>query len=143
MDEVMEHSGRTECRRRLLPARTVVYFVLALCLFSSFDSTGPPRYRSVLRTLTEKLRHLPGMCVERLPTSSALTRAGQRLGAKPLQCSRDGAARWPRRRPRARSGSGWSPGRAPRWMSSTPPPNARQFGFTGRDGVNQSEHRSV
>ncbi|MGW0791681.1 transposase domain-containing protein [Streptomyces sp. NPDC002911] len=44
VDEVVEHSGRTEVRRRLLPARTVVYFVLALCLFSSSDSTGPPGY---------------------------------------------------------------------------------------------------
>ncbi|WP_442818843.1 transposase domain-containing protein [Streptomyces sp. NBC_01320] len=56
-----------------------------LCLFSSSDSAGPPGCRAVLRTLTEKLRHLPGGAVQCLPTSSALTRARQRLGAKPLQ----------------------------------------------------------
>jgi hypothetical protein len=75
VDEVLELTGRVECRRRLLPARAVVYFVLALCLFSSSDSAGPPGYRAVLRTLTDKLRHLPCGLVQRLPTSSALTRA--------------------------------------------------------------------
>ncbi|MFI6057786.1 transposase domain-containing protein [Streptomyces sp. NPDC051286] len=85
VDEVVELTGCGERRRRLLPARAVVYFVLALSLFSSSDSAGPPGYRSVLRTLTEKLRHLPGLCVQHLPTSSALTRARQRLGDKPLQ----------------------------------------------------------
>ncbi|MFD9437093.1 hypothetical protein [Streptomyces sp. NPDC060002] len=49
----------------------MVCFVLALCLFSSSDSAGPPGYRVVLRTLTEKLRHLPGGIVQRLPTSPA------------------------------------------------------------------------
>ncbi|GAA0665177.1 hypothetical protein GCM10009535_51150 [Streptomyces thermocarboxydovorans] len=63
----------------------MVYFVLALCLFSSSGSAGPPGYRVVLRSLTEKLRHLPGGFVQRQPTSSALTRARQRLGGKPLQ----------------------------------------------------------
>ncbi|MDJ0465501.1 transposase domain-containing protein [Streptomyces sp. H27-C3] len=69
VDEVLELTGRTERRRRLLPARTVVYFVLALCLFSSSGSAGPPGYRAVRRTLTEKLRHLPSGFVQRLPTS--------------------------------------------------------------------------
>ncbi|MEU1624931.1 transposase domain-containing protein [Streptomyces sp. NPDC020096] len=36
--------GCGERRRRLLPARAVVYFVLALRLFSSSDSAGPPVY---------------------------------------------------------------------------------------------------
>ena len=85
LDEVLERTGRVELRRRLLPARTVMYFVLALCLFGSAESAGQPGYRAVLRTLTEKLRHLPGLGVQRLPTSSALTRARQRLGEKPLR----------------------------------------------------------
>ncbi|MFD7137519.1 transposase domain-containing protein [Streptomyces sp. NPDC059894] len=90
VDDVLELTGRVERRRRLLSARAVVYFVLALCLFSSSDSTGPPGYRVVLRTLTEKLRHLPGGLVQRLPTSSALTRARQRLGDKPFQALFEG-----------------------------------------------------
>lgn len=85
IDEVLESTGRVELRRRLLPARAVVYFVLALCLFGSAESAVQPGYRAVLRTLTEKLRHLPGLGFQRLPTSSALTRARRRLGEKPLR----------------------------------------------------------
>jgi hypothetical protein len=82
VDQVVELAGRRERRRRLLPARTVVYFVLGLCLFSGADSMGPPGYRSVMRWLTNGLRHLDGAA---LPTSSALTRARQRLGTRPFE----------------------------------------------------------
>ena len=34
VDGVIEQTGRAEQRRRLLPARVVVYFVLALALYS-------------------------------------------------------------------------------------------------------------
>jgi hypothetical protein len=82
VDEVIELAGCRERRRRLLPARAVVYFVLGLCLFSGADSAAPPGYRSVMRWLTNGVRHLHGLV---LPTSPALTRARQRLGAKPLE----------------------------------------------------------
>ena len=82
VDEVIEQAGCRERRQRLLPARAVVYFVLGLCLFSGADSSAPPGYRSVMRWLTRGVRHLHG---EVLPTSSALTRARQRLGARPLE----------------------------------------------------------
>lgn len=82
VDEVVAQCGRRERRRRLLPARAVVYFVLALCLFSGAESAGPPGYRSVLRSLTHGLRHI---CEVRLPTSAALSRARQRLGVEPMQ----------------------------------------------------------
>ena len=52
VDEVIGLSGCREKRQRLLPARTVVYFVLGLCLFSGADSCAPPGYRSVMRWLT-------------------------------------------------------------------------------------------
>jgi hypothetical protein len=82
VDRVIGLAGCREKRRRLLPARTVVYFVLGLCLFSGADSMGPPGYRSVMRWLTNGLRHLDGMV---LSASSALARARQRLGARPLE----------------------------------------------------------
>jgi hypothetical protein len=82
VDRVVAQAGRCERRARLLPARSVVYFVLALCLFSGADSMGPPGYRSVMRWLTNGLRHLHGSV---LPTSPALTKARQRLGAEPLR----------------------------------------------------------
>jgi hypothetical protein len=34
VDEVLVETGRVQQRNRLLPARLVVYFVLAMCLFS-------------------------------------------------------------------------------------------------------------
>ncbi|MFI6730867.1 transposase domain-containing protein [Streptomyces atratus] len=140
------HSGRTEYRRRLLPARTVVYFVLALCLFSSSDSAGPPGYRSVLRTLTEKLRHPPGVCVQRLATSSALTRARQRLGAKPLQILFE--RRCGTLATTATSGAFAFGLRLVAWDGTAldvpdTTANAREFGFTGKGGVNQSGHPQV
>jgi Insertion element 4 transposase N-terminal/Transposase DDE domain len=82
VDEVIDLCGCREKRQRLLPARAVVYFVLGLCLFSGADSHGPPGYRSVMRWLTNGVRHLHGLA---LPTSSALTRARQRLGSKPME----------------------------------------------------------
>jgi Insertion element 4 transposase N-terminal len=82
VDRVIELAGCREKRRRLLPARTVVYFVLGLCLFSDADSMASPGYRSVMRWLANGLRHLDGMV---LSTSSALTKARQRLGARPLE----------------------------------------------------------
>ena len=82
VDEVIEEAGCREKRRRLLPARTVVYFVLGMCLFSGADSAGPPGYRSVMRWLTNGRRHVDDLV---LPASSALTRARQRLGSRPLE----------------------------------------------------------
>jgi hypothetical protein len=81
--EVVEITGRRERRRRDLPAVAMVYFVLALCLFSGADSRVPPGYRSVWRSLTKHLRSHRSRRV--LPTSPALSRARERLGVKPFQ----------------------------------------------------------
>src|SRR3954453_19838064 len=83
VDEVVAAAGATQRRVRLLPARAVVYFVLALCFFSGADAAGPPGYRSVARWLTTGLRQPPNAL--RVPSSPALSRARQRLGAEPLQ----------------------------------------------------------
>jgi hypothetical protein len=83
VDEVVAAAGATQRRVRLLPARAVVYFVLALCLFSGADAAGPPGYRSVARWLTSGLRQRPDAL--RVPSSPALSRARARLGAEPLR----------------------------------------------------------
>src|SRR4051812_33908601 len=83
VDEVVAAAGATQRRVRLLSARAVVYFVLALCLFSGADAATPPGYRSVARSLTNGLRHLPN--AGKIPSSPALTRARQRLGPAPLR----------------------------------------------------------
>jgi Insertion element 4 transposase N-terminal/Transposase DDE domain len=83
VDEVVAAAGAAQRRVRLLPARAVVYFVLALCLFSGADAAAPPGYRSVARWLTSGLRQSPNAL--RVPSSPALSRARQRLGAEPLR----------------------------------------------------------
>lgn len=82
VDEVIEVTGCREKRRRLLPARAVVYLVLGMCLLSGSDSAGPPGYRAVMRSLTSGLRHLAGAS---LPVRQAFGKARARLGSKPLE----------------------------------------------------------
>jgi hypothetical protein len=80
VDEVLAETGRTERRRRLLPARVVVYFVLAMTLF--FDDA----YEEVMRKLVEGLRFLRSWDEHwQVPTSSALCQARARLGAEPMR----------------------------------------------------------
>jgi hypothetical protein len=86
VDRVVEQSGRAEQRRRLLPARVVVYFVLALALYSH------AAYEEVMRCLVEGLgwaqqarrgrRSWPWWHV---PGASALAEARERLGQAPLE----------------------------------------------------------
>jgi hypothetical protein len=62
----------------LLPARVVVYFVLAMTLL--FDDA----YEEVMGKLVEGLRFLRSWDEDwQLPTSSALCQARARLGAEP------------------------------------------------------------
>ena len=86
VDRVVAETGRAEQRRRLLPARVVVYFVLALALYSH------AAYEEVMRCLVEGLgwaqqarrgrRTWPWWHV---PGASALAEARARLGAAPLK----------------------------------------------------------
>ena len=86
VDRVVAATGRAEQRRRLLPARVVVYFVLALALYSH------AAYEEVLRCLVEGL----GWAVRarqgrrswpywHVPGASALGEHLERLGAEPLK----------------------------------------------------------
>src|SRR6266508_2342937 len=86
VDRVVQQTGRAEQRRRLLPARVVVYFVFALARYS------PAAYEEVMRCLVEGL----GWAVQarrgrrtwpywHVPGASALAEARERLGAEPLK----------------------------------------------------------
>ncbi|MFC8278462.1 IS4 family transposase, partial [Streptomyces sp. NPDC057271] len=77
IDEVVAETGRGELRSRLLPARVVVYFVLAMCLFF-----GQP-YEEVARLLGDGLGD--GRRSWRVPTTAAIGRARRRLGVEPLK----------------------------------------------------------
>ena len=86
VDDVLAETGRAEQRSRLLPARVVVYYVLALCLFFG------DAYEEVMRLL------VAGWLISGawrddwpVPTTGAIAQARQRLGAEPLQrCSSGG-----------------------------------------------------
>jgi len=81
VDNVLAQTGRRERRHRLLPARMVVYYLLAMCLFADIA------YLEVLRLLVEALRR-PSRVVgapARLPVKSALIQARVRLGPEPLK----------------------------------------------------------
>ena len=80
VDRVVAETGRVQRRSRLLPARVVVYYVLAMCLFFGQG------YEEVARLLTEGLayaRRWRGPW--QVPTTAAITRARARLGPEPLR----------------------------------------------------------
>jgi Insertion element 4 transposase N-terminal/Transposase DDE domain len=75
VDAVLAETGAREKRVRLLPARVVVYFTLALALFEHCS------YRAVWGKLTAALGPLALVC----PAVSSLARARRRVGAGPLR----------------------------------------------------------
>ncbi|MFE9658400.1 IS4 family transposase [Micromonospora sp. NPDC006431] len=75
VDDVLAATRRTQQRVRLLPARVVVYLLLAGCLFADLG------YRQVWAKLVAGLRGLPVAD----PSASALRQARQRLGPSPLR----------------------------------------------------------
>ena len=80
VDRVVAECGRSGRRNRLLPPRVVVYFVLAMCLFSGQG------YEEVARLLTQGLawaRRWSGSW--QVPTTAAISRARVRLGPEPLR----------------------------------------------------------
>jgi Insertion element 4 transposase N-terminal/Transposase DDE domain len=94
VDRVVQETGRAEQRRRLLPARVVVYFVLALALY------GHAAYEEVMRCLVEGLgwaqqarRGRRTWPYWHVPGASALAEARARLGPEPLRVLYAQAAR--------------------------------------------------
>ena len=75
VDEVVAGQGRTEQRSRLLPARLVVYYVMALALFASEG------YEEVMRQLVAGLAWTTRWRgTWRVPSSPAISKARTRLG---------------------------------------------------------------
>jgi hypothetical protein len=80
VDGVVAEADRAERRHRLMPARVVVYYVLALALFA--DSS----YEEVMRQLVEGLSWETGWRrVWEVPRKGSIFKARQRLGAEPLE----------------------------------------------------------
>jgi Insertion element 4 transposase N-terminal/Transposase DDE domain len=88
VDAVAEETGTVQRRVRLLPTRVVIFFVLALALFEK------SAYRQVWGKLVTGLQGI----VVAWPSTSALTRARRRVGAKPLRAlfeAVSGPVAWP------------------------------------------------
>jgi hypothetical protein len=75
IDEVLAGTGRVQHRVRRLPARVVMYLLLAACLFAELG------YRQVWQRLTAGLNGLDLLT----PSVSALRQARQRLGPAPMR----------------------------------------------------------
>lgn len=80
VDEVIAGCGRTEQRRRSLPARTVAYFAMGMALHSEGS------YEDVLALMTDGLAWADrdGLAV-RLANKAAISHARDRLGSEPLR----------------------------------------------------------
>src|ERR687885_2274925 len=80
IDAVLAETGRQSRRYRQLPARLVVYYVMALVLYAQAS------YGEVLRCLLEGVRWLRlGGSDAAVADKSAITRARTRLGPAPLK----------------------------------------------------------
>lgn len=80
IDAVLADTGRQSWRQRQLPARLVVYYVMALALYAQAS------YGEVLRCLLEGVRWLRlGGTAVAVADKSAITKARVRLGPAPLE----------------------------------------------------------
>ncbi len=140
-DEILLRWERQEARRRQLPARLMVHFVIALALWSGSAD------REVMHKLVEGLRGLPGWPDGgEVPTHAGITLARQRLGVEPLRALLDAAARpvaTPRRTGRGTALGAWSPWTTRSWTSrtarTTPPRSVGPAaGVGGRSGCPQA-----
>jgi Insertion element 4 transposase N-terminal/Transposase DDE domain len=88
VDRVVLEAGRLEQRHRLLPARVVVYYVLAMALFADAS------YEEVMRALVEGLSWASGWRqVWEVPAKGSIFKARSRLGREPLELLFEAVAR--------------------------------------------------
>jgi len=80
IEDVLDEAGRREQRTRRLPAHVMVRFCLAMCLFYDDD------YEEVMRKLVGSLKEMDSWRDDwKVPTTSAITQARQRLNEEPLR----------------------------------------------------------
>jgi len=80
VDEVIAGVGRTEQRRRALPARAMAYFAIGMALYSEGS------YEDVMAQLTAGLSWSSGWAESYVaPSKSGIFQARDRLGAEPLE----------------------------------------------------------
>jgi hypothetical protein len=134
VDEVIAAAGRTEQRRRALPARSMAYFAIGMGLYSQGS------YEDVMAQLTDGLSWSTGWDeVYVAPSKSGIFQARERLGAEPVEALFRRVAR-----PLAQSGAAgaWLAGRRLVAIDGTcldiadTPLNDEHF---GRAGVSKGE----
>src|SRR5919112_1478288 len=79
VQRVLAETGRASERRRDLPAQVMVYYAIALALYTGAGT------REVLRCLLEGLRWLWGAEAVRVAGKSGISQARTRLGEAPLR----------------------------------------------------------
>jgi Insertion element 4 transposase N-terminal/Transposase DDE domain len=79
VQQVLAETAKASERERDLPAHVMVYYVIALALYTSAST------REVLRCLLEGLRWLWGAAAVRVAGKSGISQARTRLGAEPLR----------------------------------------------------------
>lgn len=80
VDEVIAEAGRTEQRKRSLPARVVAYFAIGMALYSEGS------YEDVFAQLTDGLSWSTGWSEEFVaPSKSGIFQARARLGFEPVE----------------------------------------------------------
>lgn len=80
VEAVLQETGRSSIRHRDLPAHVVVYYVIALALFTSASC------REVLRCLLEGVQWMMGVGVSlKVAGNSGISQARTRLGWKPMR----------------------------------------------------------
>ena len=88
VDRVVAEAGRTEARHRLLPARVIVYYVMAMALYSEAS------YEEVMRYLVEGLSWLTHWRRGwQVPSKVAISKGRARLGLEPVRKLFETAAR--------------------------------------------------
>jgi hypothetical protein len=84
VDEALAMTSRTSRRIRLLPARDVVYLVMAMSLFQA------PPLPEIARIFSESSRRLAGRPPSpRFPGKAALSQARSKLGSEPMRLIAD------------------------------------------------------
>lgn len=79
IEDILTETGRRERRVRLLPAHVMVRFCVAMCLFFDDD------YEEVMRKLVGSLKSMDSWRDNwKVPSTSAITQARQRLGHEPM-----------------------------------------------------------
>jgi Insertion element 4 transposase N-terminal len=129
VDAVITECGRTEKRRRSLPARSMAYFAMGMALHSEGS------YEDVLALISDGLAWAQReQGSGKLANKAAISHARDRLGPEPMAMlfSRV-AGRWPSRTP---PGAGWradawSPSMGPAWTCRTHRPTTPTLAVPG------------